>query len=85
MKQSETCDQSLNEKPETWPAVGERRKEPLQGHLPVEVIAVIAVRKRLTVGSGDPTFGGSERDDAAGQPNRDGMCSIIGTKLGENV
>jgi hypothetical protein len=66
MKQSETRDQSLNEKPETWPAVGERRKESLQGHLPAEVIAVRAAGKRLMVGTGDPTFGGSERDDAAG-------------------
>ncbi len=66
MKQSETCDQSLNEKPETWPAVGERRKEPLQGHLPAEGTAVCAAGKPLMVGAGDPTFGGSERDDAAG-------------------
>ena len=85
MKQSETRDQSLNEKPETWPTIGERRKEPLQGHLPAEVIAVRAVGERLMVGTGDPTFGGSEPDDAAGQPNRDGMRSIIGAKLGENV
>ena len=85
MKQSETRDQSLNEKPETWPAIGERRKESLQGNLPAEVTAVGSARKRLMVGTGDPTFGGSERDDAAGQPNRDGMRSIIGAKLGENV
>jgi hypothetical protein len=66
MKQSETRDQSLNEKPETWPTIGESRKESLQGNLPAEVTAVRAVGKRLMVAAGDPTFGGSERDDAAG-------------------
>jgi hypothetical protein len=37
------------------------------------------------VGTGDPTFGGSERDHAALEPNCDGMHPIIRAQLGENV
>ena len=33
MKQSDSCNQSLNEKPEARPARGERSKESLQGSL----------------------------------------------------
>jgi len=64
MKQSDTRDQSLNKKAETWPAVCERCKESLQGSLPEESKAMSTLEKPLMVEDRDPTFGWSEGDDA---------------------
>ena len=86
VKQNDARDQSLNEKPEPWPAVSKRRKESLQdGPLRRETTVTLAIWKPLIVGVGDPIFRGLERDDAALYPNCDGMCSIVGAQLGENV
>ena len=66
VKQNDARDQSLNEKPEPWPAVSKRRKESLQdGPLRRETTVTLAIWKPLIVGAGAPTFRGLERDDAA--------------------
>ena len=85
VKERSTSDQSLNQEPQTRPAVCERRKESLQGCHPSEGTAVCAKGQPLFVGAADPTSGGLERDEAALQPNRNGMRTIMGAKLREDI
>jgi hypothetical protein len=65
VKQNDTRDESLKQKPKTGPAVSECREESLQRCLSSEARVIRATLKPLIVGASDPTFGGSEGDNAA--------------------
>ena len=85
VKQTGTDNQSLKQKPASRPTVGEHLKSRCNHPSMTEAIAVGAKPEPLIVGGGNSTFGGSQSDDAALQPNRNRMRPIIRVQFGKDI
>ena len=56
--EQEGCQNPLEQKSYTWPAIGKSRKQSLQKSLPAEGRGIATRSKHLKAGGGNPTFGG---------------------------
>lgn len=90
MKKSDSCEEPLDEKANSRPAIRECREQSLQDALSCNGTALATAREALKgeteiILLGDRAFGRLKLDDSALKRDGDSMCPIAGAELRHKV